>query len=175
VIKQTLFIFALLAAVPVSAEVFRTVEPDGTMLYTDRPTPGAQTIEVPKGPPSGESPHLPSATPDKSPPQPKFKGYEKIEIVSPANDEDIRENTGNVMVSVALTPELQAKHKLVLFLDGNKVAEKADMSGFQLTNLDRGTHELRISAIDTKGKETARSTSFVFHLMRFAPKLAPKK
>ena len=171
-------ILGLVIGFSASAEVFKSVEPDGSVLYSDRPKPGAETITTPKEPPTPASP-VPSIskTPMESPKTSGFKGYDKIEIVSPTNDETIRENTGAVSINVALTPPLETKlnHKLALFLDGNKVAESENTAGFQLMNLDRGTHTVRIGVLDAEGNEVAGSEPATFHLLRFSTLLNPSR
>jgi hypothetical protein len=155
---------AFMVTVGVSAEVYKWADSEGNIVYSDRPHPGAEelkNLEVQTYP----APKLPSSAPELKPKP--FPGYDKVEITSPANDEAIRENTGNVSVSVNLMPDLQTGlgHKLMLLIDGKKVTE-GTATQFQLTNLDRGSHSLQATVIDPSGKEVASSAPSTFHLQR---------
>ena len=103
-------------------------------------------------------------------------GYQKLEIISPADDETVRENAGNVNVTVGLIPNLRVDlgHRLVLFVDGPQRFQAVSTSPqFQFTNLDRGTYTLRAAVVDPKGKEIASSKPSTFHLLRVSILLGP--
>jgi hypothetical protein len=101
-------------------------------------------------------------------------GYQKLEIISPANDEAVRENAGNVNVTVGLIPNLRVDlgHRLVLFVDGPQRFQAVNASPqFQFTN--RGTYTLRAAVVDPQGKEIASSKPSTFHLLRVSILLGP--
>ena len=61
--------------------------------------------------------------------------YKSVTIITPKNEETIWNNSGNLFVSIATTPPLSNGHRLVLSLDGNKVAESTTQTTFQLKTL----------------------------------------
>lgn len=165
IMRILLLLICFLPMLPAVAEVYRSVNEKGEVIYTDKPSPGAEQIEVDEvqtidAPAEQDFEYTP---PQKEQPQ----RYTKLEITSPANDADIRENTGNVTVNVSLEPALHAGDQLVLYMDGAKVSEGTG-SQFNLTNLDRGTHSLSVAVVDASGKELKRSKSIEFHLKRVA-------
>lgn len=151
-----------------AAEVYKTVDAEGHVVYSDKKTPGAEIINtqsVPTyTPPTSVTQSAP--VPQKTPPA-AFKKYEKVEVVSPANEETIWDNEGNVQVNVNLVPNLQMdlNHKIRLFLNEDKIAEVASTQ-FQLANLDRGSFTLRAVVVDAQGREVGRSSPTNFHLRR---------
>src|SRR3972149_3615342 len=89
----------------VTAEtVYRSADEDGNTIYSDKPTPGAEEIHVE----DAQAIDQPDAGPfTYTPPkQAPASQYTAITITSPENDASIRDNTGNIIVSVTLEPGL---------------------------------------------------------------------
>ena len=154
------------------AEVYKWVDPQGNVIYSDKPHSDAEQIKLPE---TQVHPAPQTVSPTIKPEQQPFPGYEKIEIATPANDETIRDNTGNINVSIKLEPELQVDlgHKLVLYVDGVKLPQELTSTLFQFTNLDRGTHTIHAAVVDSAGKELVGSKPSTFHLKRFSSLLSP--
>ncbi len=156
-------IFCLLVALSATAEVYRSVDENGNVVFTDKPSPDAELIEVDElqtiQPPSvGDFEYTPP------PVKPKSK-YTEVSITSPQNDAAIRNNGGNVTVNIATKPGLQANDHLVLYLDGKEIMlGKATAKAF--SGLDRGSHQLRAAVKDADGRIQLSSSSVTFHLLR---------
>lgn len=166
----------VIAPVGLEAEIYKWIDPQGNVIYSDKPRPGAEEIKIPKAQ-IYPAPPMPSASPPPTPyEQQPFTGYQRIEIASPPNDVAVRENAGNVSVTVSLTPDLQTElgHKLVLFVDGPQSFKAEGTSPqFDFTNLDRGTYVLRAAVVDSQGKEIAISKPSTFHLLRVSILTSP--
>lgn len=159
-----LLLFVALVPAVVVAEIYKSVDENGNVVYSDRPSPGAQQIEkkiipaISTNVPEVDFSTTGNAAADNMP-------YDSIRIVSPENETAVRENAGNLSVSVALEPELKQTHAVILELDGKKVA-KSRSPEFQLQNLDRGEHTLTVAVVDGNGTEILRSGLTRFTLMR---------
>jgi hypothetical protein len=171
-----LCLFALLAWLtsPVLAEVYKRVNPDGSVEFSDVPSSKKdQPVDLP--PPSTfEAPQLSPPSPPRVDPNASNFAYTSLSIVSPANEATLRNNAGNIEVSAALTPALQPGHKLVLLLDGNRQGE-ASGNTFKLTNLDRGSHQLTVEVRDADGKTLIASPSVTIYLHRHSILFNPNK
>ena len=156
-------IFCLLVALSATAEVYRSFDENGNVVFTDKPSPDAELIEVDElqtiQPPSvGDFEYTPP------PAKPKSK-YTEVSITSPQNDAAIRNNGGNVTVNITTKPGLQANDHLVLYLDGKEIMlGKATAKAF--SGLDRGSHQLRAAVKDADGRIALSSSSVTFHLLR---------
>jgi hypothetical protein len=149
------------------AAVYKSVDAQGNVVYTDEPQGNAKPVDLPPlstiPPPRSarQAPETNTADDDGNP-------YEQITIISPTNDETVRDNTGNVAVSMLLKPELNksAGHRLQYFLDGQTEGEPkiSDRTVFQ--NLDRGAHTIEVAVVDGSGKELLRSPAVRFYLHR---------
>lgn len=152
-------------------KIYKHQQPDGSVIYTDEPAPGAEEIRVQQVP-TYEPPKTPRFTPYQSQPetQAQGRGYERFAITAPDNDQAIRENTGNVTISVSISPALDSRHQIEYSLDGQQVAT-TDQTSQLLENVARGTHTVSAKVVDARGKVLAES-SVVFHLQRTS-KLQP--
>ncbi|OGT78460.1 MAG: hypothetical protein A3I78_04010 [Gammaproteobacteria bacterium RIFCSPLOWO2_02_FULL_56_15] len=145
--------------------VYRSVDKDGNMVFTDTPVEGAEEIKI-KEVQTITLPALPVSSGEVlSTPAPEENPYTSLKIASPGNDEAIRDNTGNLNVIIEINPQLQSMHKLTLYLDGGEYASSSSTT-FNLMNLDRGTHQLRVVVQDPVGKILTSTPSITFHILR---------
>jgi len=165
IVMRILLCTMLLLLMPaVHAEtVYRSVDENGNTVFSDKPSKNAEKMEIPdaqtvKSKSAGKFKYTP---PPKSPPP----EYSRVAITSPDNDAAVRENTGNITVTVDVEPGLQKQDKLQLHMDG-KIVGSGDSTSFSLQNVDRGTHTLQAVVVDSSGKTLASSASVTFHLLR---------
>lgn len=154
-------------------KVYKVIQPDGTVLFTDSPPAGedAEQVEVQ---PINTTPGLTSPRDafDDSPAAELEQGYAEIRITSPADDASIRDNAGNVKVDVELSPGLRDGDKVELKLDGQSIGG-GKKTAFTLTDIDRGSHSLQALVKNSAGKVVARSASITFTLQRRSNILQP--
>ena len=157
------------------AEVYKRVNPDGSVEFTDVPDKkGEKPIAI--EPSSSYSPPkqpLTLPTP-KGPDKKAFAGYESVNITQPADGAIIRDNTGNLTVSVTSSPALQDGDSYVLLMDGSKVGE-GRTGTFKLSNIPRGSHTLWVQIQDGEGNSLIQPRAVTFDLKRFSKLLKPHK
>jgi len=163
----------LLLTVPAAAEIYKTVDANGNVVYTDVPpkTDGSavdvtplnsyQPTHVPRNSPAASGETSPGAALDAH-------YYSLVQITDPGNDEAVRENAGNVLIAVAISPTLRGDHHLVLLLDDAPVEADAEDNVFQISNVDRGTHVATVQVVDAGGAIVAESAPVTFHMLRAA-------
>ncbi len=158
---------ALTFVTPASAEVYRSLDEDGNVVFTDKPSPSAEELDIDSvqtiSPPAVRNFEY------TSPRKPEKNKYTKLEISSPANDQVFTDGSGNVTVSVLITPELNISpgDRLVLYIDGKKHADSVSTS-FSFTNMDRGTHTVKVDVVDRGGKSLKSSAPVSFTVKRFS-------
>ena len=166
----------------VFAEIYKTVDSNGNVAYTDVPpkkdeageslilkqgniynAPEAEvtppTVKLsPEGPLPLDEPGLTAA----------LYQYSQLSITWPTHDLDIRENAGNVTVSVAADPYFDpaSGHQIQVLIDGTVYPGVVSGTDVALKNLDRGTHSLQAQIIDGAGQILIASTPITFHLKR---------
>lgn len=165
------------------AAVYRSVDENGNVIFTDRPVPGVPAQEIiptsprqaakPAKPPEpgakGVAPKVVSPPPAKAEPPVPTK-YTDVTIRSPANDETVGQNDGRVSVDFSVVPPLRADigHKVMALVDGIPLGAPTGASPLILENLDRGSHTLVLAVIDAKGAIIGSSKSITFHVQRIS-------
>ena len=163
------FILSLMLAVGAAQaqQIYKYTLSNGDVVYSDRPPPADQGEEITLEPLQGFSrppaPPLEDSIAEKD--EAETVGYEEFKVTSPVNDATIRDNGGNVRVSLSLTPGLRNGHSIELMMDGQPIGSGKSTS-VTLTEVDRGTHTVQAAVKDNEGKEIARSNSVIFHLKR---------
>jgi hypothetical protein len=161
---------AILGPVSVSAEIFRTVDEDGNVVFSDIPPSPDQTSESVTVDPVNtfEAPAVaaPRAGSSADVEVPEVESYNSVTILAPANDTTVRENAGNVTVAVAVDPSLRAGDRLVLYMDGKQSQVRAQGTSFRLENMDRGTHTIGVRVLDDAGNVAAEAATSTFTLQR---------
>ncbi len=176
----------LVVSAVAATKVYRTVDKDGNVIFTDVPPErlgddidprDTQIVDV--SPANTYSPSQRRTAEDgrqlwivDDPAAPGGEEeaesqvvYRSLEITSPANDQAVRANDGNVSISASIQPELSPAHKIRLTVDGQTHSQGPD-TFFTLTNMNRGTHTAIVSVIDETGTPLISSPRVTFHVLR---------
>ncbi|HSR62537.1 MAG TPA: DUF4124 domain-containing protein [Gammaproteobacteria bacterium] len=173
--RISLLVMIFFMCLPVSAEVYRSVDEDGNVIFSDQPSPGAEEIRIDKiqtiDAPSVKSRGTGSLSSDK---KDDSDEYTSVAIQSPGSGEAISANDGNITVSVSVAPKLKVRngHQVVVYLDGNEATQGTSMQ-FNLENLNRGSHSLSAAVVDGKGNEKIRSAPISFTIHRHSVQHKP--
>lgn len=163
------FLCLMLAVGAAQAQkIYKYTLSNGDVVYSDKPPPADQAEEVQLEPLQGFSlppPPPPTDTSAGTEADPEAFSYEAFKVTSPSNDATIRDNGGNVQVSMNLVPGLQNGHSIEIMMDGQSIGSGKSTS-LTLTEVDRGTHTVQAAVKDVDGKEVMRSNSVIFHLKR---------
>jgi len=161
---------ALTVAVSAPAAVYKWVQPDGSVVYSDRapventaPTelPALQEIKMPPPPPS--SPDSTASTPSRQSRQ--HTDYTKLQITTPADQSAFRNNAGKVTVNLDLEPALQEGDSIAIIFDGKEIGE-GKSTAVSRNNVDRGTHTLGAVVKDSQGDTLIKAAPITFTLQR---------
>lgn len=152
-------------ASPALAEIYRSIGPDGTVIFSDRKARGAEKVDLPPLPvytPRAQAPPSPALAPGQS----GLTSYKSLRMLKPANEETIHDNNGLVEVSLALDPALDRGqgHRIRVSLDDTE--HTIETTSVRFSNIDRGTHVLRASVVDEKGKILITTKPVTIYLRR---------
>ena len=188
-----LFLIVCISTVAQAASVYRWVDSDGQIHYSDQPMAGSEAVELrdssvytprelPDTSQQEEETEVVDATEEGAGPAGEEEGlegleglegeevvtYESLRVVIPDNGETVRSNEGEVRVSMELQPGLAQGHKIRIYLDDNKASGELPTTQVTLQNVERGTHTLAVAVVDATGRELIRSPANTFHLRRLA-------
>ena len=92
--------------------------------------------------------------------------YASARILSPADDEGLRANSGDFVVQAQVEPALRQGHRLRLLLNGSARGTAQTSSAFPLTGVERGEHQLQVQIVDADGSIVFEGETSTFHLLR---------
>lgn len=157
--------------------VYMTRDADGNPVFSDQGSDGSQEVKVqdPVTFPAEvfkqdeQAIDYQNMKSEEEAPQPP--AYASLSIISPADQDVIRDNSGNLTVNTDLPKQISSQHQVRLLMDG-KVAALYDGSDFRLENIDRGTHSLQLEIVDKKsGSVLMSSPSISFSILRYSTQI----
>jgi hypothetical protein len=163
--QRLFFLIPLLVSFSLQAELYRSVNEEGNVTFSDKETPNAE--KIPMHMPTEVRMPKPEAKTEAAEKPDTGTRYTEFQITQPVNDATVRDNTGNVSVVLTLKPDLDlaAGHKITVSVDGKPVKTGTSL-GVQLPNIDRGSHSISAVVIDKSGKTIKTSNSVTIHLKR---------
>lgn len=161
----------LLAVSAHADEIYRTVDENGNVVFTDKPSPeqrkSAQPVEV--QPPNTFNTEEATVSSGGLRSQSNDDGGtgHVLLITAPENDATVRANNGNVDVVAKVSPAPKRGQQLVLLMDGTPVGVQPEGDTWHLQNIDRGAHVLTLHLVDPNtGEALAQSAPSTFYLQR---------
>lgn len=158
---RRLLLFVLLLT-PLAGEadaVYRTVDAQGNVIFTDTPPAdgsAADRIEIQRTNTVQAPPADPSPEPAKKEQETAVPGYQ-VTITMPANETSFPMGPGNFSVRVSVKPPLEKYDGLQLFMDGTPRGGPQQDSMWDLTNVFRGQHDITVGVINKEGETLAMS------------------
>ena len=161
----------LLGSAAQAVPVYRWVDENGRVIYSDRPGPGAVLIEVSAGASSPDA--GPAAPPsqtqdvDSQPLPSAVAGYETFAVLEPVARDTLWGTGGKVEVAIGVSPGLQPGHRVGLYLDGGARGSRGPRGALR----DRGCfpggeHTVRAVILDAAGRELAGSAPVTFFVQQ---------
>lgn len=161
----SLFLLPLLAYGGLTqAEIYRWVNDNGDVEYSDQYREGAEkvkvapvtTVQMPK--PSDIPPPAASAEPEK-----ERAIYQQLSFTFPEAESAFHSGNGNISVMFESKPNLRPGHSYRVRLDG-QVAGITEATTLELQNVDRGTHTLVLEVIDSSSLlQSSEPLTFTLH------------
>ncbi|MCK7575717.1 MAG: DUF4124 domain-containing protein [Chromatiales bacterium] len=153
---------SLLVCSPSNAEIYRWVDAEGRVNFSDRPTRDAERVDVRFSAPAGSNP---TAVLGPSSPDEAYRGpYAALDILTPALDDILTETESGVPVSLQIDPPLIGGHRLLLLLNGNTLPVEGLHTQFKLTGLAAGSHRLQLQIRGADDRIVAQSAPRTFQV-----------
>ena len=151
------------------AQVYRVVDENGNVTFTDKPPPDAEEIDVRA--PNTSAPPVKSAFPEAqrndsgSEDASEDAGYEVI-ITAPADETIIPRGAGNFTVTASVVPSPLNGELLQLRIDGSAYKEPQRSASWALTNVSRGEHNITVAVVDENGNSISISDPIKVYVYR---------
>ncbi len=159
---------AVLLAAPVLAEeIYRWVDDQGQIHFSDVPRDGAEQVELqPAQTFVGQRVNRTSSEPEQGDDEPA-EAYSSLVITSPSQEETIWNTGGVITVAVNPTPALRTGHSLNIYYDGSLLAGKSPLAtSTQLSGVYRGEHTITATIVDGSGQTLISAEPVTFFYQR---------
>ncbi|MGH8225907.1 MAG: DUF4124 domain-containing protein [Gammaproteobacteria bacterium] len=163
--RALLMLLVLGIALPVMAQtVYRWVDKDGVVHYSDQPVPGAVKVNLGapqvldfKIPSAADTTEAPGSLTNEAP-----REYQ-VTILAPADGTTLRPAQQQVHARVSVAPPLGPRAVLQYQLDGKSLGEPTVATQALIKQVYRGAHTLTVTVIGPAGAPlgTASSTFYV--------------
>ncbi len=172
----TALLVALASSCAWAEAVYREVSDDGVPSFSDQAMPGAEPVTVRETNTFTDTTYQQnqmrrrneaSLTPEKI-------DY-RLLVTNPPNGSAIRDNAGNLNLTLSISPPVQSGHSAILLMDGIKVRDIQGNGDIGLTNIDRGTHAFKIRVIDKDGSVVTEGPANNISMLRYSsPRKTPR-
>ena len=147
------------------ATVYKWVDAQGVIHFSDQPHPEAQAIDVqPKNTVSSPPVAASTASTTTRANAPAGPPYQ-CEVIRPERDE-VFLNTSTVSMRLSLQPDLLPGDQIAIAVDGKRLTNQPTTgTEFVITGVERGTHTLMMVVYDRTGKNLLCTTpTITFHV-----------
>jgi Domain of unknown function (DUF4124) len=157
-------LLSLVCSLALAATVYRWVDDDGIVHYSDQPHPNAEKLQVHAAQtykPSAQESAAMAAGGASSAAQAPYRG---CAIVQPQDDQSFA-NVDSLTVVVQTDPALHTGDKVFVTVDGQALNGGAPTGAqFVLSPVDRGTHTAQAQVKDSGGALQCQTPPVTFHV-----------
>lgn len=144
------------------AEIYKTVDENGNVIYTDqKPASDARPIDLPEL--NVAEPHRPIRPAPSQTVEDEGDPWRGFSIRSPAPEENIWGTGSDLTVELELPQPLGREMSIVVYLDGEAQEPVRDPE-FEITDIERGEHEIRAELLGRAGRLLASTESVTFYM-----------
>ena len=166
--RSILVILGLLATTAVAADVWRWVDENGVVHFSDTPREGAERIDVSESrQTTGARVYrdaAPSSEDGAEPAQEQPFEYQSLTVSSPGAEETLWNIEGTLSVSLSLSPALQSGHQVRVYFDGEP--RLVNSTSFTIDEVWRGVHNIQAEVLDETGSLMIRSQPNRFYVQQ---------
>ena len=154
---------------PATKKLYRYVDKNGKVYYSDQPQKGAKEMEVETIPsieiktPKVDLEELVEQTTKSKDKRRAF--YDSIGFVNFPQESVIRNNSGSIAFAVTLDPNLSSSHRIQFLLDGKNLGEMQSELSISANEINYGPHTISFSVVSLGGTVIQKSDVINFALL----------
>lgn len=155
-------LMCLASAAVLAATVYKWVDENGVVHYSDQPHPNAEKVQV-------QAPQTYKATQyANTPPQPDAAApttaYAGCAIVAPPDQQEFS-NIDQLNIAVRIEPQLHGGDQIFIMVDGAAVNGGAPVgNNYTLSPIERGMHTLQAMVRDASGQLMCQSPAVTINV-----------
>lgn len=148
-------------------DIYRHVDEDGNVSYSDEPRDDGERVNVEDSGSSVEfrTPDMPEPVTNREESETDDESrFPDLRIVKPEDEGTVRDNQGLVDVRAAIDKRLPQGYRFQFLLDGSPEGESTQSPQTQLTGVNRGEHTVQVRIVDPGGTSVAESEAVTFYM-----------
>lgn len=168
--RTTLFVImlSLWTGSSIAQQIYKTVDENGRVTYTDKPPADAKQRQEAELPPVNSVPEERVSnrqrTNDRNQNPDDSIRYE-VNILNPAPEAHVTPGQRDLSISVALDQELREGHFLAFYLNDSLLTETRERQ-FVVQEITRGTHQIQVEVLNSQGALVGASEPVVIYVHR---------
>lgn len=167
--RDYLPLLLVIALLPLSAwaGIYKYIDANGRVAYSDRPVEGAQAMKLRSAPtpPADKYADEDGVTDDNISGDGEVTRYSSLQVLNPTPGKTINDRSGSVQVILLPTPPLSSSHQLIINVDGKDIS-RGRHANLSLTNVGRGSHSVTGRIVDADGFVMIESPTVSFHVRK---------
>lgn len=152
----------LLPASVSQAAIYKTINPDGSVSYSDKPGTGARRVDLP---PVNTTP-APTLLPRSDTPVTDAAATYTLAIVAPPSGTQLLPDQPDLLMSINITPALEDGHLLQAQVNGSNWGAATSATDITLIGIPRGEHQVQVTVIDASGAILATSPGITVQVFK---------
>ena len=161
--RTLLFTLMLLACTAVlAATVYRWVDENGVVHYSDQPHPNAEKVQLQAPQTYKATPAAPGTVPLPPDQNQAPAGYSGCSIVQPQDQQEFS-NIDSLVIAVQVNPQLHSGDQIYIMVDGGAVNNGSPVgNSFTWGPIERGTHVAQAMVRDAGGQLMCQTPAVTF-------------
>lgn len=163
----------ILASASQAGQIYKRVDADGNVHFSDSPMPGGAEIKVkplptmpmPKAMPPETRPQKPASTGASDDAQ-DSGAYRAVSITSPTNGITLRQDADPLTVTVSVEPGLKQGHAVQALMDGALRGDPSTSGSITINGISRGAHQITARVVDENGAPILTSEPVTIYMHR---------
>jgi hypothetical protein len=153
-----------MVGISAGATMYRWVDAQGVVHYSDQPQPGAEKLAVPSAQ-TYQAPPVPAASANAATSTSEAPVYQSCAITQPPADAALYAPE-TISVSVQVVPPLRPGDLVSVTLDGAALPGAPGTLSFEVTQPERGAHTLAATVRDSDGNLLCSAAAISFSVQR---------
>ena len=148
-----------------TAGVYKYLDENGRIAYSDKPVDGAKKMKLQRSPtpPAEDEASEEELSEDNE--EQEVTSYKALKLLNPTQNKVVSDRSGSVQVILLPSPRLSSQHQLIINVDGKDIS-RGRHANLNLANVHRGSHTVSGRIVDADGNVMIESPSVTFHVRR---------
>lgn len=171
----TLLLLIFWGSTTLATPVYKSVDKDGKIYYSDQPEEGSEEIILPPAQTYTPAPLPPPVVPESTQSAEQGVSQYQVDIIAPENESVFTTEVQTISIKLSIKPELHEDDHILLRVNGEAYGTFQTSPNFTLGRLDRGRYDIQafVYSKTNTDKPKGQSEILTIHQIREMLRQAP--